>query len=115
MTLTGNIGPGSDQYQALSNVTKSPICDVILGTAPKTIETIQALLINAGYSEKGWLLTSMAARMALDLDLPGSYAKLSTLSFDLGDDDRRERDKMEEEQLMRESRVWFGTFILENM
>jgi hypothetical protein len=57
----------------------------------------------------------MAARMALDLDLPGSYAKLSALSFDSGDDGGRERDKMEEERLMRESRVWFGTFILENM
>jgi len=54
----------------------------------------------------------MAARMALDLDLPGSYSKLSVLSFDSGGD---ERDKVEEERLMRESRVWFGTFILENI
>ncbi|KAE9362899.1 hypothetical protein N431DRAFT_424290 [Stipitochalara longipes BDJ] len=105
-------GPGSEQFQSLSNATKGPICDVILGTVPKSIETIQALLINAGYSEKGWLLTSMAARMALDLDLPGSYTKLSALSFDSGGD---ERDKLEEERLMRESRVWFGTFILENI
>ena len=57
----------------------------------------------------------MAARMALDLDLPSSYAKLSALSFDSGDDGGRERDKIEEGRLMRESRVWFGTFILENM
>jgi Fungal specific transcription factor domain len=85
---------------------------VILGTVPKSIETIQALLINAGYSEKGWLLTSMAARMALDLDLPSSYTKLSALSFDSSLD---ERDKLDEERLMRESRVWFGTFILENI
>jgi hypothetical protein len=54
----------------------------------------------------------MAARMALDLDLPGSYTKLSALSFDSGGN---ERDKLEEERLMRESRVWFGTFILENI
>jgi hypothetical protein len=113
--LTRDVGPGSEQYQALSNATKSPICDVILGTVPKTVETIQALLINAGYSEKGWLLTSMATRMALDLDLPGSYAKLSALSFDSGDDGGRERDRFEEERLMRETRVWFGTFILEHM
>jgi hypothetical protein len=54
----------------------------------------------------------MAARMALDLDLPGSYTKLSALSFDSGGN---EGDKLEEERLMRESRVWFGTFILENI
>lgn len=51
----------------------------------------------------------MAVRMALDLDLPGSYSKLSALSL------AGEGDNEEEEKLMRESRVWFGTFILENM
>ncbi len=58
------------------------------------------------------MLTSMAARMALDLDLPRSYTKLSALSFDSGGE---ERDRLEEERLMRESRVWFETFIMENM
>jgi hypothetical protein len=53
--------------------------------------------------------------MAVDLDLPGSYAELSALSFDSGDGGGRESDKSKEERLMRESRVWFGTFILENM
>lgn len=113
LEMTNSQGPGSGQYQSLSNATKSPICDVLLGTVPKSIETVQALLISAGYSEKGWLLTSMAVRMALDLDLPGSYAKLSALS--LGSEGEEEREKIEEERLMRESRVWFGTFILENM
>ena len=113
LTLTSSQGPGSDQYQSLSNTTKSPICAVLLGTVPKSIETVQALLINAGYSEKGWLLTSVAVRMALDLDLPGSYAKLIELS--LGSDGGGETDKVEEVKLMRESRIWFGTFILENM
>ncbi|KIM93968.1 hypothetical protein OIDMADRAFT_207874 [Oidiodendron maius Zn] len=106
-------GPGSDQYQFLSNTIKSPICAVLLGTVPKSIETVQALLINAGYSEKGWLLTSVAVRMALDLDLPGSYAKLIELS--LGSEGGGETDKVEEVKLMRESRIWFGTFILENI
>lgn len=112
-TLTDSQGPGSDQYQSLSNANKSPICDVLLKTAPKSIETVQALLIDAGYSGKGWLLTSMAVRMALDLDFPGSYSKLSGLI--LGTESEAERDRAEEERLMRESRVWFGAFILENM
>lgn len=113
LTQTDSQGPGSDKCQSLSNMTKSRICDVLLGTVPKSVETVQALLINAGYSEKGWLLTSMAVRMCLDLDLPGSYAKLSGLS--LGSEGRGETEKVEEERLMRESRVWFGSFIMENM
>lgn len=112
-TQTDSQGPGSDKCQSLSNMTKSRICDVLLGTAPASVETVQALLINAGYSEKGWLLTSMAVRMALDLDLPGSYAKLSGLS--LGNEGEWGTEKVEEERLMRESRVWFGSFIMENM
>jgi hypothetical protein len=104
-------GPTSEQYQALSNATKSPICDILLGSIPPSIEIVQALLVNACYSEKGWLLTSMATRMALDLDLPASYAKLSQLVMDQNE----ERDMEAEGRLMRESRVWFESFVLENM
>jgi hypothetical protein len=53
----------------------------------------------------------MAARMALDLDLPASYAKLSQLVMDQNE----ERDMEVEGRLMRESRVWFESFVLENM
>jgi len=63
----------SPKYQILANATKSPICDVLIGTVHASTETIQALLINACYSEKGWMFTSMATRMALDLDLPKAY------------------------------------------
>ncbi|KAH7370946.1 C6 zinc finger domain protein [Rhexocercosporidium sp. MPI-PUGE-AT-0058] len=103
-------GPGSDQYQILSNATKSPICEVMLGTVSKSIETIQALLVNACYSEKGWLLTSMATRIALDLDLPTAFNRLSTLILQAGTSNREE-----ESILMREARVWFGTFVLEHI
>ncbi|KAF8861438.1 hypothetical protein BDZ45DRAFT_799906 [Acephala macrosclerotiorum] len=103
-------GPGSGQYQLLSNATKSPLCDVILGAIPKALETIQALVVHASYSEKGWLLTSMAVRMSLDLDLPSSYTKLSDLVLNSENHDREE-----EARLMRETRVWFGTFVLEHI
>lgn len=76
---------------------------MILRTVLKSVEIVQALLINAGYSKKGWLLTSMAMQMALNLNLPSSYAKLSALS--LGSEGRGEREKVEEERLIRESRV----------
>ena len=110
-------GPASSQYQALSNATKSPICDVILGTVPASVETIQALLVNACYSEKGWLLTSMATRMALDLNLPKAVADLSARALS-GRQDRSEEkvnSDWEEEQLFGKARIWFGAFVLEHI
>jgi hypothetical protein len=49
--------------------------------------------------------------MALDLDLPASYAKLLQAVMDQSE----ERDMEVEGRLMRESRVWFESFVLENM
>ncbi|CZR53510.1 uncharacterized protein PAC_03389 [Phialocephala subalpina] len=103
-------GPGSEQYQLLSNATKGPLCEVILGAIPKSLETVQALIVHASYSEKGWLLTSMAVRMSLDLNLPGSYTKLSDLVLN-----GENHDREEEARLMRETRVWFETFVLEHI
>lgn len=111
-------GPNTPPTHPLLNTTKTPLCAVILGTAPRTIETIQALLIDACYSEKGWLLTSMALKLALELDLPESYRKLSTLILGAdqaqNDEDGGAR-KREEERLMRETRVWFGVWVLEHI
>ena len=110
-----NLGPVSPQFQSLSNLIKSPVCDVILGTIPASIETIQALLVNAAYYEKGWLLTSMALRMALDLELPKSYSDLCS-SILLRDDSTFDGVATEREvEMFRRARVWFGTFILEHM
>lgn len=100
----------------LSNATKPQICDVLLGSVPKTIETVQALNVHAGYSEKGWLLTSMAIRIALDdLDLPRSYTRLIEISIDSNSISDMESDRLDHQRLMRESRVWLQTFVLENI
>lgn len=108
-------GPASTQFQALTNATKSPICDVILGTIPASIETIQALLVNAAYYEKGWILTSMALKMALDLELPKAYSELCS-SILLEDGSMNDRTAIElEGEMFKRARVWFGTFILEHM
>lgn len=52
----------------------------------------------------------MAVRMSLDLDLPASYMKLSDLVLNADN-----HDTEEEARLMRETRVWFGTFVVEHM
>ena len=111
------LGPVSSQYQVLSNATKSPICDIILGTVVPSMETVQALLVNACYSEKGWLLTSMATRMALDLNLPKALAHLSSrvLSGPDGCIDRINGEMESDEDLFRQARVWLGTFVLEHI
>ena len=85
-----------------------------MGNIPASTETIQALLVNASYSEKGWLLTSLATRMALDLDLPKAYHDL-TMSALSSHQDSTNVDTETVDRRFREARVWFGTFVLEHM
>ena len=54
----------------------------------------------------------MAAKMALDLDLPGSYKRLLQVVMQ---QDGEGRNMEVEGRWMRESRVWFESFVLENM
>jgi len=66
-------GPSSQIYQLLNKYSKSRVCEVLVGSVAASLEAVQALLIVASYSEKGWMLTSIATRMAMQLDLPGAY------------------------------------------
>lgn len=83
------------------------------------METVQALLVNSCYSEKGWILTSLATRMALDLDLPKAYRDLSTKILEARSRNRggnADVDVVEREAgLFRQARTWFGAFILDHM
>jgi len=80
----------------------------MLGTTASSLEVIQALLIDACYSEKGWLMTSLALRMALEIGLPDAYTELCARTLD--------RDQcMDDAILFRKARVWFGVFVVENM
>ncbi|KAH9209964.1 hypothetical protein DL95DRAFT_526574 [Leptodontidium sp. 2 PMI_412] len=100
-------GPTSPQYQILSNTTKGPISSVMIGTTPPSIEVIQALLVDASYSEKGWLLTSLALKMALEIGLADAYSQLCARIL--------ESDANDCGDLFRKARVWFGVFVLENI
>ena len=106
-------GPTSPQYQNLSNATKGPICSVMIGTIPPSIEAIQALLVDACYSEKGWLLTSLALKMSLEIGLSDAYSQLCAKILE--SDDSRRQDAEECAELFRKARVWFGVFVLEHM
>lgn len=93
---------------------------MILGTLPPTIETVQALLVHSGYSEKGWILTSLATRMALDLDLPKAYRDLSATLLEAkpahaaGENGSLAVEEREA-TLYRQARTWFQTFVLDHM
>ncbi len=52
--------------------------------------------------------------MALDLNLPRAYNELCS-SILLDDGNANERNREMEADLLRQARVWFGTFILEHM
>jgi len=57
------------------------------------------------------MFTSMATRMALDLDLPEAYNDITAaiLASSVPPDVEHEG------RLFRKARVWFGTFVLEHM
>jgi hypothetical protein len=61
----------------------------------------------------------MALKLALELDLPDAYRQLSGLVLGgagIHEGIDRGRDSLDkEERLMRESRVWFGVWVLEHM
>ena len=79
----------------------------MIGTTPPSIEVIQALLVDASYSEKGWLLTSLALKIALEIGLADAYSQLCARMLESDVDDCGD--------LFRKARVWFGVFVLENM
>jgi hypothetical protein len=85
----------------------------MIGTTPPSIEVIQALLVDACYSEKGWLLTSLALKMSLEIGLSDAYSQLCARILE--SDDRRRQDAEELAELFRKARVWFGVFVLEHM
>jgi len=57
------------------------------------------------------MFTSMATRMALDLDLPEAYNDITAAILASS----VPADVEHEGRLFRKARVWFGTFVLEHM
>jgi len=78
------------------------------------VEAIQALLIHACYAEDGWLLVSLAIRLAIKLNLPDSLEDLLKIVT------RRKSHNLQniteqEQDLFRATRVWCAVFNLEQM
>lgn len=96
---------------------------MVFRNAPRSIETIQALLVVASYSEKGFLLTSLAMRMALNLGLPKLYKQLMEQALDAdspsdikaSDSAAENEDNSDRLLLFRSVRIFLGTFVLDHM
>lgn len=89
---------------------------VILNRGKESLETVQALLATACYSNERSLILSLAIRMALDLALPSAYEELTRRLMMTSDrEESTEFEKMQEAILMRQARTWFGLLVLEHM
>lgn len=115
-------GTSSQVYQLLNKDSKSRVCEVLVGSLAPSLESIQALLIVASYSEKGWMLTSVATRMALQLDLPGAYEdaiKFAARTFTPVSrgwhSDTGVADSAAVCAQFRKARTWLGLFVLEHI
>ena len=115
-------GPSSQIYQLLNKDSKSRVCEVLVGSVAASLEAIQALLIVASYSEKGWMLTSIATRMAMQLDLPGAYEDALRFAAGTGSPVSRIWDSGAGVTnpghigaVFRKARTWLGLFVLEHI
>lgn len=115
-------GPSSQIYQLLNKDSKSRVCEVLVGSVAASLEAVQALLIVASYSEKGWMLTSTATRMAMQLDLPGACEDAVRFAAGMGSSVSRSWDSgtgatnlRHTGALFRKARTWLGLFVLEHI
>jgi hypothetical protein len=74
-------GPSSGNYQKLQSTLRERTASFILNhtlDCSELLESIQALIVVASYSEHGWLLSSPALRLAMQLSLPTAIDSLLT-------------------------------------
>ncbi|KAK5012485.1 hypothetical protein LTR60_004355 [Cryomyces antarcticus] len=115
-------GPASQIYQLLDKELQKRICTIVVSSTEASLESIQALLVTACYSDKGWLLTSIATRMAMQLNLPGKYdeavrltaSKDSLVSQNQGFTEANP-DPEGIRDCFRKARTWLGLFVLESI
>ena len=107
----------SPSFQRLHTKLRERLCNLVLDPLTSRhggIEAIQALLIHACYAEDGWLLISLAIRLAIKLNLPDSLEDLLRIVT------RRKFHNLQniteqEQDLFRATRVWCAVFNLEQM
>ena len=112
-------GPSSGNYQKLQSTLRERTANFILNHPldnSESLESIQALIVIASYLQHGWLLSSLALRLATELSLPTA---VDTLLTNVSTRNRMTGDQLmvndDEKKLFREARIWWGAFNLEHM
>lgn len=111
-------GPGSQSYQRLQALLRDHLSNFLLQpTSPvsKSIETVQALLVMASYSDNGWLNTSIALGLALELELPEAVEQLMARTIGASIERYAKGVDEEEKRLFRLTRTWYGVLNLDHM
>ncbi|TKA81780.1 hypothetical protein B0A49_00652 [Cryomyces minteri] len=115
-------GPASQIYQLLNKELQKRICTIVVSSTEASLESIQALLVTACYSDKGWLLTSIATRMAVQLNLHGEYdeaVRLTASKDSLNSQNQGFKEANTDPESIRDcfrkARTWLGLFVLENI
>jgi hypothetical protein len=112
-------GPSSTNYQRLQSSLRERTANLILNSTDDqavSLETIQALLVVASYSENGWVLSNLALRLAMQMSLPTALDNLMTnISARNRTNANLSAITEEEKALFRMARVWWGAFNLEHM
>lgn len=107
------VGSVSKEYQILYNSVRRHTSDLILRRHGHSIETIQALLILATYSDSGAILCDIALQVALQLDLPKALDRvLSSLVLRRGSNSQA---VMHDLVLYASVRIWYGSYVLDQI
>ncbi|KAF4993712.1 hypothetical protein FGRMN_6289 [Fusarium graminum] len=104
----------TSRWRALALSTQRKLNAAIANPAMGSLETVQALLVQACYAGERALLISIATRMALDLGFPEAYDTLVTESV-LGEaqsSDNYETSHGTNLERMRKTRVWLHLLVM---
>ncbi|KAF5666090.1 hypothetical protein FHETE_6391 [Fusarium heterosporum] len=102
------------RWRALALSTQRKLNAAIVNPAMGSLETVQALLVQACYAGERALLISIATRMALDLGFPEAYDTLVTESV-LGEAQSSNNYEISHEtnlERMRKTRVWLHLLVM---
>lgn len=107
-------GTDSRKWHLLNLHIKRALNSVIGTPESARLETVQALLVRACCVSERSLLVTLAARLAIDLELPDAYEQLTTryVSRTGRSGGSQTRDIPEDAALMRKARTWLHLLVL---
>lgn len=104
-------GSLSKTYQSLYQLVRQHTSELALRYGGDSLESVQALLVLASYSDSGGVLCDIALRGALNLDLPARVTSLFTSLATSHNGGKPLQDQMS----FASARTWYGLFVLDEI